>query len=770
MLLRDVGKAIPLVMVCVGMCLGILVFVKDLPFILFCLLFVVFLLGKKAPLPLAIGAVLGFSSMAVSPTAVEVPEGDYRVQGRVEQSGFLKGTFCIVLDHVRINGRQSRGRMLLRVYEGVREPGRGHTLEGVARLKPWLERGNLGEFDYQGYLLAQGITVTGYIKDMGGVTLTGEAKGPPVRSRVSAFLAQNARPEAEILNAALTGDRSGLVDSLQDSFSALGISHLIAISGLNMTVVFFLGYGASFLVLRLLPPVSARVDTPLAARVAGLVCVICYAAFVGYSPPAARAAIMVGTAVVFLLMARRPDLLESLAFSGILILLWLPWSLYSPSFLLSFGAVLGIIGTLDRLKEMPGWLLIPAVPLVSAAFTAPIAVHLFGFVSPVGIAANILFVPWFSFVVMPLGLAGLLTLPLFPWASSGLLSLAFDGIGIMLRASDVFGSLDPVPSPGVFWVMACYAGLMAAFFGKPTGWRDAFLLACVLAIVALPAGNRIAQARQGLAFDFINVGQADSVLITKGPKAVLIDAGSTATGSDAGRFVVGPHLLRRGVAKLDLLIMTHAHPDHVGGMPYLLSRFPVDRIWTGGVEGDTSPDFQTAFRIAQRKSIPVQCVHRGEYSIIGGIEVKVLSPPARAGAAAFDSNLDSIVVRAGDDGMRGLFMADAWGLGEIRLCRLHDEISADVLKVAHHGSKGSCLNMFLERVRPTLAVIPVGRRNLYRLPHADALQRLRANGVRVYRTDKDGGVTVFRQGGHICVKSGLRPADREMYGASTRTR
>lgn len=768
MLLRDVGKATPLVLVCVGMCLGILLFVRDLPFILFCLVFALFLLGKRAFLPLAIGVVLGFASMAVSPAAVEVPEGDYRVQGRVAESGFVKGTFCIVLDRVFINGKESPGRMLLRVYEGVREPGRGRTLEGIARLKPWLERGNLGEFDYRAYLLAQGITASGYIKDMCGVSLTGESKGPTLRSRVSALLAKNARPEAEILNAALTGDRSGLVDSLQDSFSALGISHLIAISGLNMTVVFLLGYSASFLVMRLLLPVSLRLDTPLAAQIAGLACVLCYTAFVGYSPPAARAAIMVCTAVVFLLMARRPDLIESLAFSGILILLRLPWSLYSPSFLLSFGAVLGITGTLGRLRGKPGWLLVPAVPLVSAAFTAPLAVHLFGFVSPVGIAANMVFVPWFSFVVMPLGLAGLLALPLSPWLSSRLLSLAFDGTGIMLGASEVFGSLDPVPSPGVFWVMACYAGLVAAFFGKPSAWRNAFLAACVLIIVAFPAGNRVAQAHRGLAFDFINVGQADSILITRGLKAVLIDAGSPATGSDAGRFVVAPHLLRRGVAKLDLVIMTHAHPDHVGGMPYLLSRFPVDRVWTCGME-DPSPDFQTALRIAQKKSIPVQCPHRGDSRTIGGIEVRVLSPPAGAGAAASDSNLNSIVVRAGDDGMRGLFMADAWGLGEIRLCRLHEEISADVLKVAHHGSKGSCLNMFLERVRPALAVIPVGRRNLYRLPHGDALQRLSANGVPVYRTDRDGSVTVFREGGHICVKSGLSPADRKMYGASKRT-
>jgi competence protein ComEC len=770
MLLHDTGETTPLVVVFAGTCLGILVSAKDMAGILFCLLFVFFLFSRKAIFPLCLGIVLGSAAMFAAPCRLDIQEGDCAIKGRIEEAGFMQGTYRVILEDVSINGFEAPGLAMLNVYGRVREPGRGCTLQGNVHLKPWLGRGNLGEPDYGLYMLTQGITASGYVKDMGQVAISGTGRKDLFRSGLVSALAKDARPEAEILSAALTGDRSGLVPSLQDSFSALGITHLIAISGLNMGVVFLMGYFMAFFVLRLTTPFARRFDTPLWAKFAGLTCVVLYTLFVGYSPPAVRACIMVCTAVASLLVARRQSLLESLALAGILILAWMPWSLYSASFLLSFAAVLGITGVTDKLKGQPAWLMIPAIPLVSSAFTSPLVMYLFGFLSPVSMVANILLVPWFSFVIMPLGMAGFAVFPFSGGISSWLLSLAYDGTGLMLRASDIFGSLEPVPRPGMFWVMTCFAGLVASFFSRPCPWRTIFLCTCSLLIIALPIRDHLVRSSQGLAFDFINVGQADCILITKGMKAMLIDAGSPYPGPDAGRTIIGPHLLRRGITQLDLVIMTHSHPDHIGGMPFILKHFKTHEVWTN-VADDPSPDFQSALCIAKRKTIPVKCVRQGDSCHLGGIYVQVFSPPGRIGQkpGVLDLNLNSLVVRAGDEGLRGLFMADSWGLGEIRLCRLPGDIKADVLKVAHHGSKGSCLDMFLQRVRPKVAVIQVGRRNLYRLPHERALQRLRDHGIEAYRTDMNGEVMVLRDKMQMHIKLGLFPADNIIYSAASGT-
>ena len=134
-----------------------------------------------------------------------------------------------------------------------------------------------------------------------------------------------------------------------------------------------------------------------------------------------------------------------------------------------------------------------------------------------------------------------------------------------------------------------------------------------------------------------------------------------------------------------------------------------------------------------------------------------------------DLNLHSVVLRIGDETMRGLFMADAGGFGEIRLSRLERDISADVLKVAHHGSKNSCLSMFLDRVHPHSAVISLGMKNIYRLPHKSVLERLKEQNITVYRTDYDGEVKFYKENSTLQVKSAKAYTDNTLDSASACT-
>lgn len=755
MIMREVSGESPLIVVCTAMCLGIVACLGNIPASVFCLFFLFLLYARGMLLHMVIGLVLAAGAISLSPRWTDIPDGEYRFQGTVVESGFLRGTYRIMLDNVCVGGNNIRGRVLFNVYDNVSDLPKGSIIEGTARVKKPRPQGNTGEFDYREYLLSKGITLSGYIKDQAQVNNLRAGRESSFRHGIISGFSQYARPESEVINAVLTGDCSGLVYSLRDSFASLGIAHLIAISGLHMGIMFIFGYGAVFAMLRILPPISGYLDTPFIAKAAGLVCVVCYTAFVGCSLPAVRSAIMVTCIIVSLMLKRKGTLLESLALAGIIILLWKPHSLYSSSFLLSFSSVLGIVGVYRRLQDSPRWVMYIAVPVVATAFTLPITMIHFGFVSLSGILANIIFVPWFSFVIMPFCIAGAALSWLSADISQFLLSLSFDAVGIIFKTGEIFGGLYPTACPGTVWGLMCYCGLIVAFFSSASQLRCVIVCVSAFLIAAIPLGVHIYQHYQPLCFDFISVGQGDSVLVTKGQRAVLIDAGGSHTGFDTGRFIVGPHLLRRGVTSLDLVVATHSHPDHIGGIPFVLERFPTSEIWTN-MEYDWNPDFQNMIRIAHRKGIPVKNVCSGDMRHLGGMNIEVLNPRECISQRRknMDLNLQSIVLMIGDSDMKGLFMGDVGGLGEIRLCRLHNDLSADVLKVGHHGSKNACQAMFLERVKPKVAVIPVGHGNVFHLPNRLCLDRLTQHDIATYRTDINGEVTISSRDNALLIQSG----------------
>jgi len=698
----------------------------------------------------ALGVILGTGSLQWS----MIPAGSHVVQGRVVSSGFTQGNYRAVLDDVTVDGENLRGKARISIYRHVSDLSAGSRIRSEIAVQTHTGFGNRDEFDYIEYLLNEGITLRGAIRDFGSISILEEGCSRSLKQSFTRKLSQMSRPEAEVIKAVLTGDRSGLTPSIRDAFISLGIAHLLAISGLHMGIIIMLGYGISLTLLRFIVPVSLRTDSVRISHFVGLGCAVFYTLFVGAPVTTVRATIMAGTVLGSLLLIRKACILEGLTLAGMIILVLWPRSLYSAGFLLSFSAVLGISGVLMNLKQGPWWIKLLAITFVVNVFTLPVVSYLFGYVSFMGFIFNLIIVPFFSFLIMPLGIAGLLLFPVSETLSSLFLGYVVSGISLIFYLSGIFGSYAPIPKPPLMWVFLCYLGFIIALFSRQSSLRSAILILICIGVVIMPFHRELSRTWEPLTFDFLSVGHGDCTLLTRGTSAVLIDGGGMYSGFDTGRYIVAHHLLRRGITRLDLIVISHSHKDHIGGIPFLVKHFNVKEIWVN-IEDDWNSDFQAILATARKKSIPVRSVCSGDGTNINGMSIKVLNPSVLLSSRTEKTDLDSnsIVVLASDETMRGLFMADAHGRIEQALSHSDDDISAHVLKVSHHGSKQSCSDLFLDTVHPDVAVISCGYKNRYHEPNEATISRLEKRGIRVYRTDIHGEITVSSTRSGPVVKS-----------------
>jgi competence protein ComEC len=522
--------------------------------------------------------------------------------------------------------------------------------------------------------------------------------------------------------------------------------HLLSISGFHVGVI----TGWVFLLCRLLR-LGRKRSLALAAAAS-----VAYVAFLGWPAPATRAAALAVLLATSRLRQRRVETNSLLSATCLCVLLVDPWAILDLGAWLSAAALWGastFSGWTDRTLGATVWWRTLGSSVGATLATAPITAATLGTVAVVGIALNFLAIP-LAAVAVPGTLASLLLYPLSPPMAGALAGGA--GLGLHLlelvatAGAAVPGGHTVEPAEigsAVPWILGL--GLSLWCIGKRNTLGEASRRWGWAVVVALWAtlfwswSPHRANSGSGLALHFLDVGQGDgAVLRTPGGRWVLIDAGPRSGYSDAGRRVVVPFLASQGVRELSLVVVSHAHADHMGGVSSVLGRFDAQLVIEPG-ERVADPLYYAFLEELAAGAIRWHIARRDERFVLDSVSFTVLHPDAAWPGWGEDVNEDSLVLLIEYGEFQALFAGDAGFPAEAEMRNRARKV--DLLKVGHHGSRGSTGDEWLDSLRPKAAVISVGQ-NKYGHPSPPTLARLRHHRIEVWRTDRDGPITVTTDG------------------------
>ncbi|MHB9144115.1 MAG: DNA internalization-related competence protein ComEC/Rec2 [Symbiobacteriia bacterium] len=659
------------------------------------------------------------------------------------------------------DGQQTQGLLLVR--ENPQRSGAGENglplrygqrvqVDGLLSLPQ--PPGNPGEFDYAAYLRNQGVQAlltTRRVQVLGRVPFWRRWSGVFValRVRLEAVLAAALPPEqAGLLAGLLFGSRGDLPAGVAEDFRLAGIYHILAVSGSNVA---FVAMPCLAFLARLVGRRRALAGTAFV--------VVAFVLVTGAGASVMRAGVMAVLVLAAEAMGRPGGGVPALAAAILLLLGINPGSLWDPGFQLSVSATAGILflaGPIELwLHSLPAWARsVLAVTVAAQIAVLPLSLAYWNGTSLVSLAANLLAAPLVEALVL-LGSGLVLTGLVHPvlgrlvaWPVSLLLRLLTGGTHVLAGLPLAFVRV-PGPRP---WEVAGYYLALVLGFGVANLPRRRLLLTVLLVGLTV---LRLWPAPPRLDATFIDVGQGDSAIIRlPDGRWLLVDGGGYQDGASAGDWdpgekVVVPYLERLGVQRLDYVVATHPHADHVGGLRAVVKRFPVGELWWGGLDSKL-PAHLALLAAVRDRGIPLHQVERGERLQLGEVRVTVLGPPANVyEGQRSDENANSVVLLLEYGQARLLLAADIEAPVEEDLLRsglLGRDSGLTLLKVGHHGSRYASSALWLGALQPGAAVVSVGP-NSFGHPARDTMGRLAQAGGLVLRTDRDGAL-LFRTDGY----------------------
>ncbi len=750
-----------------------------------CLFLLVNPRGRRHPAVLAVLSVLLWILLGIA-ASTDASSTDSRPFTRVLDSTIL------VRGSVReISRKRNSLRLLLRaeeIYASGRKYGFPYTI--LATVTSWSDREennsvrygsvvvvggvlsspseerNPGEFSLRTYYEANGIDLLMLSRNKEEFHVTASTDGSwimrsiiwPTREYLDRLFGELiGGEESELLKGIMIGERSGLSQSTRQAFTDAGVAHVLAVSGSNVAAV----TGALFVALEFLR-LSRLVQT-----IATCLGAVFFVLLSGSQPAVVRATVMALVFLVGRMAQRTPNAYNSMGLAAILLLLPFPRQLFDVGFQLSFVAVLSIVHLYplaDRLiRKIAGrslvrratvWTLrICAVSAVATLGTLPLTATYFGRVSIVGLAANIVVIPAVGAGVV-LGMVTAMAGLFWTWSAALLASVNLFLLRLTLWCTELaaglpfatidsyaFGLLDAFPYYiALLLLFHCRAGIVT----RKLLLLLLFALNVDIHVHGGPDGEVGGRAR----ITFIDVGQGDAVLIELPTRrTILIDSGPSAQEFDAGERIVVPFLKRRGIARIDLLLLSHPDADHIGGAASVLREIDVKRVVDNGL-GTNSVPYREYLQQRGAAGCVVSRARTGQQllPVEWGARMYVVSPGEDRIArdtlsGGVSSNGASVVVKFQYGECSLLSVGDAGKETESALVLNYGVfLRSTLLKVGHHGSASSSGEEFINLVRPHWAVISAGKFNMFHHPSRRVLEILTAAGAMIARTDNEGAV------------------------------
>ncbi len=655
----------------------------------------------------------------------------------------------------------------------------GDIVKVTGRVKLPDERRNPGEFDYRDYLARRGIfsTVAASEED---IVKVGEAGGL-LRTIMCCVLAAKdnvkdlvdkalAPGEAGLLYAVLFGEKEYLGDSQKEVFQSLGLMHVFAVSGLH----------TGFVLLFLMAVTSLFRLPKLWSYLLSGCGLLFFAALSGFSPSVSRACIMAGFVLLADLCMRERDFYTSLAAAALVILFIRPGALFDAGFQLSFIATFGIVYLFpffeELLKFLPKWRRFIIVPLAAQISVLPVVAYNFNVLSLAGVLVNIPIAAVVGAVVI-LGLATFIFSNILPFA--GMLTAYAAGAilheiqALLNKAADVPGVAVTVATPKFSEIAVYYMFLILSreiwlnrsklkeFFTFSSTFSfmpfrlyllPVFLVVSSFFIFSWPEGIF---KRPDLEITFLDVGQGSSVFIkTPGGKTILLDGGGKAGDFDVGEEKILPFLAHCGIRRLDVIVSSHPHIDHLEGLVAVVKKLPVSLIVTPCAEY-MYKDYYPLIREIQKENVQwSQVKGRMKLLVDPSLDITIFAPQHYLEEE--NINNCSLVIKMTYEKTKFLFTGDIEADRMKSMAAQFPLLESNVLLSPHHGSKLSFYRPFLEAVKPEAVVFQVGKNNSFGHPDPSVLSYWTNRGVEIYRTDLHGAIIIKSNGQVLDIKTVLR--------------
>ncbi len=575
------------------------------------------------------------------------------------------------------------------------------------RLRPPRGLVNPGGYDSERGAVQRGVVAVGYVRKANENRRIGSATGLCVdqwRARIASAISHRlgGDPGSALLRALAVGDQQGIDDSQWQVLRATGIGHLIAISGLHVGMLATFGALLARLMWKAWPSLTLRLPGPLLEAPVAMACATGYGLLAGMGVPTIRTLLMIAIALLARYMRRATTVAQGLALAALAIVVWDPLAVLSAGFWLSFvGVAILLSMTRPTHDGRAGWRDIPRLQLTLSLALLPMSVWFFGQGSLIGPLANLIAVPWVSFLIVPFTVAGSLLIVDLPVVGGPLLDLADVLLKVLWQLMQWMAAL---PSAQVYFASAPTWAFMLALIGvgcmlMPRGIPLRAVGLVLLLPMLFPRQTPLAKGEfEAWMFD---VGQGLSVFVRTRDHALLYDAGPRyPSGFDSGDAIVIPSLHALGIDRLDRLIISHGDRDHAGGAEAVHLAFPEAEIESGEPE---------------RLAVAAKACRVGESWEWEGVTFQVVLASVER---ATKSNDRSCVVLVNGTSGSLLLTGDVSASVELAVAEAIGNLRRPlVLSVPHHGSKTASSERFLDAIDPQLALVSAGYRNHFGHPH-----------------------------------------------------